>query len=115
MSQQGHRELKIEVREKNGRRYASTGNRWEKALGYSRAVRVGIARLPAGVDWKSMVGAGFLAGIGFTMSLFIANLALKDQLLDAAKVGTLAGSAISAIVGFALLRAFLPGQAKEAE
>lgn len=41
MSQQGHRELKIEVREKNGRRYASTGNRWEKALGYSRAVRVG--------------------------------------------------------------------------
>lgn len=79
------------------------------------AVRVGIARLPAGVDWKSMVGAGFLAGIGFTMSLFIANLALKDQLLDAAKVGTLAGSAISAVVGFALLRAFLPAQAKEAE
>jgi NhaA family Na+:H+ antiporter len=71
-------------------------------------VRFGLARLPGGVNWKVMLGAGCLAGIGFTMSLFIANLALKDPLLEAAKFGTLAGSAISAVVGFVLLLVFLP-------
>lgn len=72
------------------------------------AVRVGLARLPSGVNWKVMIGAGCLAGIGFTMSLFVANLALKDALLDAAKVGTLTGSALSAVVGCSLLILFLP-------
>jgi NhaA family Na+:H+ antiporter len=46
-----------------------------------------------------MAGAGILAGIGFTMSLFIAGLALDDVHLAAGKVGTLAGSVASAIVG----------------
>jgi NhaA family Na+:H+ antiporter len=72
------------------------------------AVRWGMARLPSGVNWKVMLGAGCLAGIGFTMSLFIAGLALEGELLDAGKIGTLSGSATSAIVGSLLLLVFLP-------
>jgi NhaA family Na+:H+ antiporter len=72
------------------------------------AVRVGMARLPAGVTWRVMFGAGCLAGIGFTMSLFIASLALAGDLLDAGKLGTLAGSLMSAILGIVVLLAFLP-------
>jgi len=71
------------------------------------AVRVGVARLPAGVNWKVMLGAGCLAGIGFTMSLFIAGLALEGDLLDDGKIGTLSGSALSALVGCGLLAIFL--------
>jgi NhaA family Na+:H+ antiporter len=77
------------------------------------AVRLGIARLPGGVNWIAMVGAGCLAGIGFTMSLFIASLALENELLDAAKVGTLAGSTLSAVLGFVLLTCSLPVEADE--
>jgi NhaA family Na+:H+ antiporter len=77
------------------------------------AVRFGLARLPEGVNWKVMIGAGCLAGIGFTMSLFIASLALKDdpELLDAGKIGTLTGSALSAVLGSVLLLLFLPRRA----
>jgi Na+:H+ antiporter, NhaA family len=57
-----------------------------------------------------MLGAGSLAGIGFTMSLFIAGLAFSDDLLDAGKIGTLTGSTVSALVGSLLLLAFLPGR-----
>jgi NhaA family Na+:H+ antiporter len=69
------------------------------------AVRLGIAELPTGVNWKAMIGAGCLAGIGFTMSLFIAGLAFEEEptLLAAAKIGTLGGSVISAVLGFTLL------------
>ncbi len=67
------------------------------------AVRCGLARLPAGTTWKMMIGAGILAGIGFTMSLFIAGLALDDIHLAAGKVGTLMGSVASAIVGAVVL------------
>jgi NhaA family Na+:H+ antiporter len=69
------------------------------------AVRAGIARLPQGVGWGAIAAGGSLAGIGFTMSLFIADLALPAELLDAAKVGVLAASATSAAVGMAVLRA----------
>ena len=72
------------------------------------AVKFGIARLPAGVNWRMMVGAGALAGIGFTMSLFITGLALPADMLDAGKIGTLLGSLISAIVGSLLLWRYLP-------
>jgi NhaA family Na+:H+ antiporter len=75
------------------------------------AVRAGWASLPGGVGWPAMIGAGFLAGIGFTMSLFIAALALQGELLDAAKIGILGGSAVSAIVGMALLVLTLPRRA----
>jgi NhaA family Na+:H+ antiporter len=71
------------------------------------AVRSGLASLPEGVGWASIVGGGFLAGIGFTMALFISGLALSGPLLDAAKVGILAGSAVAAAVGFLILLATL--------
>jgi NhaA family Na+:H+ antiporter len=72
------------------------------------AVRLGLAALPTGVNWNIMLGAGCLAGIGFTMSLFIANLALQGDLLDAGKLGTLLGSTVSAVLGCVLLLVFLP-------
>jgi NhaA family Na+:H+ antiporter len=68
------------------------------------AVRAGLARLPEGVGWRALAAGGALAGIGFTMSLFIAGLALAPDLLDAAKVGILAASAVSAAVGMTALR-----------
>jgi len=67
------------------------------------AVKLGLARLPNGVNWQILLGAGCLAGIGFTMSLFIAGLALEAELLSAGKIGTLFGSALSAIFGLGLL------------
>jgi NhaA family Na+:H+ antiporter len=72
------------------------------------SVAIGLAKLPMGVTWKSLAGAGCLAGIGFTMSLFIASLALDDHLLAAGKIGTLLGSFSSAILGLTLLLIFLP-------
>ena len=77
-------------------------------VGFSAvAVKLGLAKLPDGVGWKVMTGAGCLAGIGFTMSLFIGGLALDGELLEAGKIGTLAGSAVSAVLGCALLWWFL--------
>lgn len=76
------------------------------------AIQLGIARLPSEVNWKTMLGAGCLAGIGFTMSIFIASLALPEDLLDEGKIGTLVGSTISAILGCALLLMFMPGKSK---
>lgn len=67
------------------------------------AVRAGVAKLPAGVNWWMMLGGGFLAGIGFTMSLFVAGLALEGDLLTAGKIGTLCGSVASATVGATIL------------
>jgi Na+:H+ antiporter, NhaA family len=72
------------------------------------AVKLGFTRLPEGVTWGAVMGGGFLAGIGFTMALFISGLALSGPLLDAAKVGVMAGSALSAAVGMTLLIVFLP-------
>ena len=72
------------------------------------AVKANIARLPAGVNWPVMLGAGCLGGIGFTMSIFVAGLALKGELLDAAKIGTLEGSCVSALLGCGILLATMP-------
>jgi NhaA family Na+:H+ antiporter len=68
------------------------------------AVRIGLARLPEGVNWGVLAAGGVLAGIGFTMSLFIAGLALGDGMLEAAKIGILAGSVACAMIGMILLR-----------
>jgi NhaA family Na+:H+ antiporter len=72
------------------------------------AVVAGLGDLPAGSNWKQVLGASFLAGIGFTMSLFIANLAFRGAdgatTLQFAKTGILAGSLVSGVVGFVLLR-----------
>ncbi len=69
------------------------------------AVRLGIADLPAGVRWVHVVGAGALAGIGFTMALFIGSLAFDGQpaAVAASKLGILLASALSAVVGLAIL------------
>jgi NhaA family Na+:H+ antiporter len=68
------------------------------------AVRVGVADLPEGVTWRHLVGAAALAGIGFTVSLFITALAFDDQLLvDQAKVGVLVASVLATLVAIALL------------
>lgn len=67
------------------------------------AVWLGVARLPEGVPWSAVLGGGFLAGIGFTMALFIADLALVGEALDAAKVGILGASALAGVLGAALL------------
>ncbi|MEK6234026.1 MAG: Na+/H+ antiporter NhaA, partial [Planctomycetales bacterium] len=74
------------------------------------AVKIGIAQLPEGVNWGTMLAGGFLSGIGFTMALFVASLAFSGQydLLDEAKVGVLAGSVLSAALGMGLLLALLP-------
>ncbi len=66
-------------------------------------VGTGIARLPSGVSWRILAGGAALAGIGFTMALFIAGLALEGDLLAASKVGILLGSGVSAVLGMLLL------------
>lgn len=64
------------------------------------AVRSGLATLPAGVRRPHLLSVGALAGIGFTVSLFVAGLAFETgDLVDEAKVGILAGSLVSAVVG----------------
>lgn len=67
------------------------------------AVKAGLARLPQGVTWSVMLGAGALAGIGFTMSLFVAGLGLEAEQLSAGKTGVLVGSVGSAVAGSAIL------------
>ena len=75
-----------------------------KTLGITGAawlgIRLGIARLPEGANWKMMFGIAAIAGIGFTVSLFVAELAYTDgSLRDAAKLGVLAASTVAAIIG----------------
>lgn len=69
------------------------------------AVRMGLAQLPSGVTWRHLYAVSWLAGIGFTMSLFIAGLAFSSaEELAMAKVGVLGGSAIAGTIGFLILR-----------
>jgi NhaA family Na+:H+ antiporter len=70
------------------------------------AIRSGLATLPEGSNWVQMYGVALLCGIGFTMSLFIGNLAFPGapHLIDEVKVGVLLGSMLSALAGVILLR-----------
>jgi NhaA family Na+:H+ antiporter len=69
------------------------------------AVRMGMAELPGGATWKQLYGVACLCGIGFTMSLFIANLAFpQPETLDIAKAGILVASLASGVLGYVLLR-----------
>lgn len=80
------------------------------------AVKARIAELPAGVGWTQVHAVSLLAAIGFTMSLFIGNLAFADQVqIDAVKIGVLAGSTLAAVAGYLMLRATLPRGAVEGE
>ena len=68
------------------------------------AIRLGLARLPEGVGWAMVVGTGAVAGIGFTVSLFVAELAFEaGTVQDAAKVGVLAASVLAAALGSLLV------------
>jgi Na+:H+ antiporter, NhaA family len=68
-------------------------------------LRLGIGGLPSGITYKHLLVLGVVAGVGFTMALFIANLAFTDsQMLGAAKLGVLAASAAAGILGLALGR-----------
>jgi NhaA family Na+:H+ antiporter len=80
------------------------------------AVRAGFGQHPAGTSWRQLYGAAILCGIGFTMSLFIGALAFPGEAarIDGAKLGTLAGSLLSAIAGFVILR-MAPPVASSAE
>jgi NhaA family Na+:H+ antiporter len=68
-------------------------------------LKSGLAAMPEGATWRQIIGVGFLCGIGFTMSLFVATLAFagRADLLAATKVGILIASAISAVVGGAIV------------
>ncbi len=69
------------------------------------AARSGVAELPDGVSWRHVLGMSSLAGVGFTMSIFIATLAFgPGPLLDNAKVGILLGSVVSGVLGYVILR-----------
>jgi NhaA family Na+:H+ antiporter len=66
--------------------------------------RSGVGRLPSGVGTRHVLGAGAVAGIGFTVSLFVTGLAFDDPTLEAqAKIGILAGSLVAAVAGAAIL------------
>lgn len=68
------------------------------------AVRLGFARLPPKVGWRHLLGTACLGGIGFTMSLFISNLAFTDdRLVEEAKLGILLGSLVAAMIGLVWL------------
>jgi NhaA family Na+:H+ antiporter len=70
------------------------------------AVRLGIGKRPLGASWGQMFGVATLGGIGFTVALFVTELAFDPgQLADEAKIGILAASAIAGAVGYAYLRA----------
>ncbi len=67
-------------------------------------VMLGLARLPDGANWRQMLGVSFLAGIGFTMSLFIGTLAFTDPAVGAhVRIGVVAGSILSIIAGLAIM------------
>jgi NhaA family Na+:H+ antiporter len=69
------------------------------------AVRTGLSELPDGISWRHVYGVGWLAGIGFTMSLFVSDLAFADDaLLNSAKLGILVASLTAGIVGWTILR-----------
>ena len=75
-------------------------------LGAGVLIVLGVARLPQGATWRGLYGVAILGGIGFTMSLFIGTLAFPDDATREAQVrlGVLAGSILSALVGWLVLR-----------
>jgi NhaA family Na+:H+ antiporter len=71
-------------------------------------VRTKLATIPGNMNWYHIAGAGLLGGIGFTMSLFISNLAFTEtMLINQAKIGILIGSVIAGVAGYLLLRSRL--------
>ena len=71
------------------------------------SVKMGLAQMPNQSTWTNLYAVGILTGIGFTMSLFVGNLAFADanSNLDGVKIGVLVGSLLSTLVGYFLLKA----------
>lgn len=84
-------------------------------------VRIGMAPMPEGCNWKQMGGVAMLGGIGFTVSLFIANLSYGSggpgmiEILNNAKLGILVGSFAAGFIGWLILRLTLPAENPEEE
>ncbi len=75
------------------------------------AVRSGLARMPTGVGWRGILIVGLVAGVGFTVALFIAGLALGEPTaLASAKVGILIGSTLAVLLALVIGRAILPAE-----
>jgi NhaA family Na+:H+ antiporter len=88
-----------------------------KALGITilswLSIRLGLAELPRNVSWRQLFSVSWLAGIGFTMSLFIANAAFVDpELLDQAKIGIIIASVFAGVIGFVLMLTSSPTHAE---
>ena len=78
------------------------------------AISLGLAQLPARVIWSQILGAAFACGIGFTMSLFIAGLALElrsGEHFAGDRLGTLVASVLSALIAYIVLQLSLPKSA----
>jgi len=78
------------------------------------ALKLKLAELPSGTSFGQIIGVALLAGVGFTMSIFVANLAFPEQqmLLDSSKVGILAGSLFAGFAGYITLRITLKSSLK---
>ena len=78
------------------------------------AIKLKLADLPENVNFKQLLGVSFLGGLGFTMSLFIANLAyVEENLVAAAKMGVIIGSLVAGVFGYLILRFTLKEDAGE--
>ena len=85
-----------------GKPIGTTGLAW-------LAAKAGIVELPNGATWKQVFGIGLLGGVGFTVALFVTDLAFSGSSdLDAAKIGILAASLLAGVVGLVYLRTTLP-------
>ena len=69
------------------------------------SIKFKFAEMPSNSNWLKLYGVGILTGIGFTMSLFVGNLAFieNNQYMDGVKIGVLSGSMLSALIGYLLL------------
>ncbi len=77
--------------------------------------KLGLAELPKGSSWSQIMGAGLLAGIGFTMSLFITNLAFETEAVsELAKMGILFASLTAGILGYIVIKRSGPAEPAEA-
>ena len=74
------------------------------------AVATGLCRLPADLAWRHLIGLGLLAGIGFTMSIFITNLAFSNQpdIINASKMAILVASVSAGLLGMLWLTLVVP-------
>lgn len=85
-----------------------------KAIGVSLfsfiGIKLGIANLPSNTTFKHIIGIAILSGVGFTMSLFIGNLAFIDNaiFINSAKIGIIIGSLVSGVLGYIILRSIKP-------